>query len=92
MRCGCVYTLCIYTVLTAYVLFVLADTATRELYEECTRLEREILQYKSRNQQIKNLMCKLAEAYENSKAHVLHVWGRFKELRAMIREVIDSDV
>lgn len=68
------------------------DPATRELYAECTRLEREIFQYKSRNQIIKNLLCKLAESYENSKAHVLHIWGRFKELRSMIKEVIDSDV
>lgn len=68
------------------------DLATRELYDECTRLEREIFQYKSRNQAIKNLLCKLAESYDSSKAHVLHVWGRFKELRAMIKEVIDSDV
>ena len=72
--------------------FVFVDSATRELYAECTRLEREIFQYKSRNQIIKNLLCKLAESYENSKAHVLHIWGRFKELRSMIREVIDSDV
>jgi len=41
---------------------------------------------------MKNLLCKLAESYENSKAHVLHIWGRFKELKLMIKEVIDSDV
>lgn len=68
------------------------NEATRDLYAECTRLEREIFQYKSRNQTIKNLLCKMAESYENSKAHVLHIWGRFKELRAMIKEVIESDV
>ncbi|XP_067930451.1 uncharacterized protein [Watersipora subatra] len=68
------------------------NAATRDLYAECTRLEREIYQYKIRNQTIKNLISKLAESYENSKAHVLHIWGRFKELRDMIKEVIDSDV
>ena len=77
---------------TYLTILFFVDPATRELYAECTRLEREIFQYKSRNQIIKNLLCKLAESYENSKAHVLHIWGRFKELRSMIREVIDSDV
>lgn len=68
------------------------DEATRELYAECTRLEREVFQYKARNQQTKNLLCKLATDYTNSKGHALHIWGRYKELRHMIKEVINADV
>lgn len=68
------------------------DEATKELYNECTRLEREIFQYKSRNQKMKNLLCKLSIDYENAKGHALHLWGRYKELKQMIVEVINSDI
>ncbi|KAF6039874.1 hypothetical protein EB796_001817 [Bugula neritina] len=50
------------------------------------------LNYKSRNQKMKNLLCKLSIDYENAKGHALHLWGRYKELKQMIVEVINSDI
>ena len=75
-----------------YNIFPISDEATKELYNECTRLEREIFQYKSRNQQIKNLLCKLASDYDSAKEHAMHIWGRYKELKQMIMDVIKADV
>lgn len=69
-----------------------SSSTTRDLFSEGQRLEKEIMHYKTKNQQMRNMLLKMASDYDTSKAHVLHIYGRYKELRVMIKEVIDADI
>lgn len=41
---------------------------------------------------MKNLLCKLAIDYDSAKEHAMHIWGRYKEIKRMILDVINADV